>query len=189
MIEEVGDLSPIVEFRYGAGFTTDFNPDVPNNKVAVKEIVRGAALEKRKPWERKISFEDDQISYLSKELIGRDAKDGKIFTGKIDDCPDKEAVLALLLPPPHRAYEWYHVTYWKLGDFQQLCRKLKPSGCLILLKTRVLLFSDEIKKLNRGRAVTPIYYGGLGQGYLVDRLETFKVINGCLYKVEARIVD
>ncbi len=185
LVREVGHLSSIVIFSCDYNFPTKFHDDIPSRDVAIREIIRSAALEKRCGLSRKSLFED--VSY--KVIVGRDINNRKFFKGEIDDCPDKEIVQALLLPPVHKAYEWHDVVYWKLGNFHKLCGNVESSGCLIIPKVKVLLFSDEMKKLCRNETVTPVYWGGLGSGYIVDQLDTFSVKNDCLYRIKALMTD
>lgn len=185
LTKEVGDLSSIIVFSCGADRPTRFHSDIPNREIAIREIVRAAALQKKCAMSRKGLFEDASYGMI----VGRDANNRKFFKGTLDECPDKEMVRTLLLPTIHKCYEWHDVVYWKLVNFQELCGRTEPSGCFMIPKVKVLLFSDEIKKLCQNETVTPVYWGGLGSGYLVDQLDTFSVKNGCLYRVLALMTD
>lgn len=186
--EEVGNVSSKVEFFLSALAPTEFNPNIPSPAVATRELIRRAALEKylsEKEMKKESVFEYNDVSYFRKMLVGKDIENKEIFKGKLNNCPDKEAVSDLLVPPINRSYEWEHITYWKLGNFNNI----QPSGFLIIPKVRVLLFSDELKKLSEKKDVTPIHWAGLGLGYLTINLETFGVREGYLYRIKALITD
>ncbi len=171
----------IVDFSLTSGEPTEFNPLVPDMPTGIREIIRIAALEEA-------GCELINPEFFSGAVLGRDIDNKKIFRGNIKETP---AVISDLLQKPiHLAYDWDRIAYWDLGDFEALLQSLSPTGYLLIEKVRVLLFSDEIARLNNGEVVTPIYWGGLNSlGIVEDKLDTYAVRDGRLYRVWAHLID
>ena len=193
LLQEVGSVDNL-RFHLYAYAPTKLSPLIPDYSTAVRELIRGAALEKhgfdRSKWysPAKEEGDDDSPKFLRGILIGREHDNKRIFRGKLDDSPDKQHVRDLLLRPIHTAYEWHNVAYWKLGPFDAF--ETTPGGYLVIVDAGVFLFKDEIQKLCSGETVTLKYWGGFNSfGFLENILDTYQVRDGQLFRVWARLTD
>lgn len=192
LLQEVGG-SQIVKFVLSPACPTELNEDVKSYAEAVRGIVRFATLQRAGSAgignPAKEEGDDSTAKFLRQIVIGRDITNQRIFRGKLDESPDVAPVNDLLLPPINRAYEWHHVAYWNLGDFQDLLDRFAPDGYLVIPETETLLFTDEIEMLQADLDVTVTYRGGLGFGFLTNNLDIYGVRNKTLYRVWAQLID
>jgi len=187
LLQEVGGV-PTLHFYLDTFSPAELNPLVPNYSAGVREMIRCAALEKHGFDRRKWYPIKEHGEFFHGFVIGRGPDNKIIFKGKLDDSPDKKHVRALLSETIHRCYEWDDVVYWNLGLFNTF--KTAPNGFLVFVKAGVFLFKDEVEKLNSGKTVTPEYWGGLNDwGIVEDRLDTYQVRNGQLFRVWAHLLD
>lgn len=193
LLQEVGGVRNL-RFYLNPESPTKFNPLIPDSSTGVREMVRHAALQKHGfDWSKWYSpareeGDDHSAKFLNGIVIGRGPDNKRIFRGTLDNSPDKQHVRTLLLRPIHRAYKWYDVAYWNLGPFDIL--KTTPNGYLVLVDAGVFLFKDEMEKLHSGETVTPKYWGGLNSwGIVEDKLDTYRVSNGQLFRVWAHLLD
>jgi hypothetical protein len=127
-------------------------------------------------------------TFLNGIIVGADCQNKIIYKDMLDECPDAGVVRELLVEPQYRAYSWHTVSYWNLGNFDELLERAMKTKYLLLEEPRVLLFSDELTQLQEGQVVTPYHWGGVF-GFLMEDLDTFAVRNQKLFRVKASLSD
>ena len=189
LLNEVGPL-----LKHSFGFIWDdvcpLRRGFPDAANHVRTKIRSAVLAERAQRSNRRLYEigEGALFLGNKTVIGADNQNNVIYKGKLDECPDATVVNELLVEPLHRAYTWHLVTYWKLGDYSKLLNEATRSKYLLLKKTGVLLFSDELVQLQEGKIVTPYHWGGVF-GWLMEELDTYAVRNQGLYRVQADLSD
>ena len=195
LLQEVGEISGL-KFCVMPEYPSEINPQFQNYTEIVRGMIRVAALQREDfkwhNWHNHAREEGDDGSakFLSGIVIGRNAKNQRIFRGNLEDSPEKQHVKALLKEPINFHYQWHDVAYWNLDKFQELQKQITPGGILVLQESGILLFSDELKKLSKGEEVITREIGGLNNfGFISNELDIYQVRDGNLYRVWAHLSD
>lgn len=173
LIGEVGLTEPV--FTSAGPVAKDWcNPDLESSEMAVRGIIREAALQK--------------LGYVGEEDWIPESGKGVVFGFKnTSDRPlsDNDKINRLIGGPNFTDYPWHNVAVWDFGVLK-FPGEAEP---LINLEFGILLFADEVETLNKGEAVTTLHSSGFDEGSLVTRKEAFGIIDGRLHRVRAMVAN
>jgi len=163
---EVGALNnPVVMEVEDAGYW--YNQDLESSEMAVRGVVRAVVLEK--------------LGYQEGDWIAN-AED---ISNSLDSNPEVKSTLGA---PDHLHYKWQRVSVKDIGDFADMNQNAN-NGPVVDAQNGVVLFSDEIQQLADGQVVVTLHSSGFGMGFLVEKKETYRVVNDKLQRIRAQIVD
>lgn len=115
----------------------------------------------------------------------RDIEDNPIFEGKIEEC---QLPTELLLSQAGMGNDWHEVYFWNLGNVKDLKSHQTSTGCLLLKKPGVFLFTDELSKLATGEFVT-LQKHQPWVGFISMTFEGCQIINGEIIRIWADYTD
>jgi len=146
-----------------------YNEDLPNSEMTIRGIVREATLER-------LGYHQEEDWITDEENIAR----------SLNDNPNAKAILG---EPDFIHYKWQSVSLRNLGSFADMQQKA-GMGPFVDVEKGLVFFADEVQRLAQGLTVTTLHSSGLEMvGYLAERRETFKVIDGNLLRVRGTITD
>ena len=166
-----------------AWVTEDF---IGGSAMFVRFIVRDAALEK-------LGFVKHEgvwipnpggINPLPAELVFC----FKLTIGFDKTYSENPTFRSLLANPDHLHYNWDQAAIWNLGRWEEVRGPLSYRP-LINPDKGILLFSDEVEKLNRGETVVTLHAEGFAFGWLNGTREAYVVNDGNLYLCRSAFDD
>lgn len=167
-----------------------FTEDLHSPQMGIRGFIRAIVLEKS-GFDGEKWAEKRKVSNLpSVWLEIRDVKNEHLFTGEPNDVPNSQSILDLAGEPDFYNYNWQYVIMWELGDFKQLTSKVHENGHLVLTEAGVVLFADELEKLQSGETVTTLHASGFEHfGWLNEEKDVYKVVDNNLVRVNASLSD
>jgi len=166
---EVGTLdNPMVTETEGAG--NWYSQDLESSEMAVRGVMRRVTLER--------------LGYQEKGGVDWIA-DAEDISTSLDSNPEIKSALG---DPNYMHYKWQRVSAKDMGGFTDMHQDAN-NGPAVDAQNGVVLFSDEIKQLADGQVVTTLHSSGFGMGFLIEMKEVYKVVDGNLQRIRAKIVD
>ena len=162
---EVGEItSPsVLEIQYEEQW---HNPDLESSEMAVRAMVRNAILER--------------LGYKGEAQISEEK-------GTTQTTSVNSEAIGVLGNPNYIHYKWQEVSVKNFGTFVAMD---VGNGPLVSAEKGIVFFADEVQKLLKGEPVITFHSSGFQQmGFLAERKDVYKVINGDLQRVRGLIID
>lgn len=145
-----------------------YNSDLPSSEMAVRGIVREATL-------LRLGYQPEEDWIAREENIAR----------SLESNPEAKTILG---EPNFMHYQWQDVSCKDLGSFADM-QEAANSGPIVDANRGLVFFADEVQQLSEGKIVTTLHSSGFAMGFVAERREAFKVVDGNLLRVRGTIVD
>lgn len=189
LLQEVG-IEPEEIAKITGRSSFSFTSDLQSPQMGIRELIRSIVLEKsgfdRGKWADKRKLSNLPLVWM--EI--RDVKNEHLFTGELKEMPNSQSILNLAGEPNFFNYDWQYLIMWELGDFEHLMSETHKNGYLVLAEAGVVLFADELEKLQSGETITTLHGSGFERlGFLAEEKNVYKVVDNNLVRVSASLSD
>lgn len=142
-----------------------YNPDLESREMAIRAAARNAALE--------------ELGYKGEDLI-----EWEDVVEPLDSHPILKEMLGT---PDFIHYKWHDVSVKNYGSLSGL---QKMGEAVVDARQGVVLFADEVQRLVGGESVTTFHSSGFQtMGFLAERKDVYKIVDGNLQRVRGVIID